>query len=76
MIPVHRMSNVEIDRRNLDSNDAPFGYTAILKFDVDNGKNFCSHCDYRKDCIKNSGKHPCQEHKRNDSCSVIFRKVQ
>lgn len=76
MIPVHRMSKVEIDRRNLDSNDAPNGYTAILKYDADNGKNFCFQCDYRKDCIENSGKHPCQDYKRNDSCSVIFRKVQ
>ena len=69
---IYTHSKVETDRRNLNPKDAPIGFSAVLKFSVDNGKNFCWSCDYHKECMTKS--FPCQDFKREDSCSVVFKK--
>lgn len=70
MFPVHSMSPVEIDRRNLNKNDAPEGMVAVLKFDNPSGVNICTKCDHRPACLIKQGN--CRDFEREDKCSVFF----
>ena len=70
MIPVHTISPVERDRRNLNSLEAPSGYYAFLKYDNPSGANVCRMCDYRQTCLKTQGR--CRDYERKDNCSVYF----
>lgn len=70
MIPVHTISPVERDRRNLDKTDAPDGYVAVLKFDNPSGVNVCRLCKYRPKCYTIPGN--CRDFERKDNCSVYF----
>lgn len=62
----------------LDQNEAPAGYYAVLKSEVDNSENICRSCDWRKDCEGTT--YRCMPNelenglKRNDGCSVVFKK--
>lgn len=68
----------------LDPKEAPNGYFAVLKSDVKTAKlgNICRACDWRPNCdglvrcmsytvIRPDG----TELKRNDGCSVVFKKA-
>jgi hypothetical protein len=69
----------------LDPNEAPEGFIAVLKSDAatDSLGNICRACDWRSAC--NGFEHRCmsytvisskdgRELKRQDGCSVIFKR--
>lgn len=69
----------------LDPNEAPEGFVAVLKSDVatDSLGNICRACDWRSAC--NGFEHRCMpytvisridwsELKRQDGCSVVFKR--
>jgi len=73
-------------RHQLDPNEAPPGYYAVLKSDVvtDALGNICRACEWRPDC--NGFDHRCMPHvvissrdgselKRTDGCSVVFKRL-
>lgn len=70
MAAIHSPSPVAFDRRRLDTEEAPEGYTAWLKFDVSDGPNICRKCDYRETCLTIPGK--CRADQRKDNCSVFY----
>jgi hypothetical protein len=70
MIPVHSPSPVELDRRRLDTKEAPEGFRAWLKYDVSGGENICRKCNYREKCLTVPGK--CRADQRKDNCSVFY----
>ena len=75
----------------VDPNEAPEGYVAVLKADArpKDGGNICRACDWRKTCqnpATNFGDHRnrCMDFavsdggrmlRRNDGCSVVFKKA-
>jgi hypothetical protein len=58
----------------IDASEASEGYTAVAKGTPD-GKNICSHCDYRPECLKLTV-NVCGSHKREDNMSVMFEKKE
>lgn len=66
----------------INPDEAPDGYRAVLKSDVDTGVNFCRHCDWRPHC---DGRVRCFPYEvrtptgeiltRKDRCSVVFKKI-
>ena len=69
----------------LDPNEAPEGFVAVLKSDVvtDRLGNICRACDWRSEC--NGFEYRCmpytvicsqdgRELKRQDGCSVVFKR--
>ena len=69
----------------LDPNEAPEGFIAVLKSDVASNSlgNICRACDWRSAC--NGSEHRCmsytvisckdgRELKRQDGCSVVFKR--
>ena len=76
----------------LNSNEAPVGYYAVLKYSSEKIGNICKECDWRKECqnpktdFENSN-HRCMSDgviskktgqiiKRKDGCSVMFIKKE
>lgn len=66
--------------KQCDPTEAPPGYFAVLKSSVttDVLGNICRACDWREDC--NGWAHRCMSYelvngsKRNDGCSVVFKR--
>ncbi len=69
----------------IDQDEAPAGYFAVLKSEAKplDGGNICRACDWRQECDGLS--HRCMpyavfscrdggELKRNDGCSVVFKR--
>lgn len=62
-------SAIDTCRKNLNKNEAPEGFYAVLAFDiVGKGENSCNHCDY----IACTDGDACSQRKRKDACEVVF----
>jgi hypothetical protein len=72
--------------RRINPREAPPGFFAVLKSDVATQElgNICRACDWRPDCT--GFEHRCMSYtiigsrdgsklKRNDGCSVVFKRV-
>jgi hypothetical protein len=70
MTPINNISPVELARMRLNTNEAPEGFKAFLKYDVSGGENICRKCQYREKCHTVSGK--CRADQRVDNCSVFY----
>ena len=57
-------SAIDTCRKNLNKNEAPEGFYAVLAFD---GVG-CNHCDY----IACTDGDACSQRKRKDGCEVVF----
>lgn len=71
---VYTPSQIELDRRNLDKNESPEGYVAILGYDVGGRDNICRYCDYHPTCITKIGT-PCSKERRKDGVFAVFKKL-
>lgn len=80
---------IQMKRKILDETDAPPGYYAVLKSDVqhpynNSNENICRKCNWKNDC--NGFKYRCMPHEiitrrgsvlcRKYGCSVVFKRLK
>jgi hypothetical protein len=80
------LSYVPPKERKVDPTEAPLGYRAVAKADINISKvaNFCAHCDWRPNCSENGQYVNCADadtprsaafKPRTDGCSVVFKRL-